>query len=488
MIDKVIKLPGSSQEPVRPPVMRLHAEELIVDSFAGGGGASLGIEWALGRSPDIAINHDADAIATHAMNHPQTRHYCEDVWKVDPVEATGGRPVGMMWLSPDCKHFSKAKGGKPVEKRIRGLAWIAVRWARAVKPRVIVLENVEEFAGWGPVGEDGKPCPARKGLTFRRFVGSLRAAGYVVDWRELVAADYGTPTTRRRLFLVARRDGHPIRWPAPTHGRGLTPHRTAAECIDWSLPCPSIFSRERPLAEATMRRIAAGVMRYVVNEPRPFVVNMAHGGKVEDIRAPVSTIATEKGGCRALVSPTLIQIGYGERAGQAPRVPGLHKPLGTCVTGQKHGLVAAFLAKHYGGHTTPGASLAGPMHTVTTQDHHALVHALLIKYYGTDQDPQMLEPLHTITTKHRFGLVTVSGEPHYIADIGMRMLQPRELYRAQGFPDSYIIDRTTDGRELPKTAQVRMCGNSVCPPVAAAVVSAQFSSQAIPDDLFAEVA
>lgn len=471
---------------MRAPVLRLHADELIIDSFAGGGGASLGMEWALGRSPDIAINHNADAIATHAMNHPHTRHYCEDVWKVDPVEATAGRPVGMMWLSPDCKHFSKAKGGKPVEKRIRGLAWIAVRWARAVKPRVIVLENVEEFAGWGPVGEDGKPCPARKGLTFRRFVGSLRAAGYVVDWRELVAADYGTPTTRRRLFLVARSDGAPIRWPAPTHGRGLTPYRTAAECIDWSLPCPSIFDRERPLAEATMRRIASGVMRYVVNEPRPFVVNMAHGGKVEDSRRPFSTIATKKGGCRALVSPTLVQIGYGEREGQAPRVPGLHKPLGTCVTGQKHGLVAAFLAKHYSG--VVGQSLHRPIGTVTTIDHHSLVHALLIKYYGTDQDPQMLEPLHTITTKHRFGLVTVSGEPHYIADIGMRMLQPRELYRAQGFPDTYIIDRTTDGRELTKTAQVRMCGNSVCPPVAAAVVAAQFSSQAMTDDLFAEVA
>jgi DNA (cytosine-5)-methyltransferase 1 len=471
---------------MRAPVLRLHADELIIDSFAGGGGASLGMEWALGRSPDIAINHDADAIATHAMNHPQTRHYCEDVWKVDPVEATAGRPVGMMWLSPDCKHFSKAKGGKPVEKRIRGLAWIAVRWARAVKPRVIVLENVEEFAGWGPVGEDGKPCLARKGLTFRRFVGSLRAAGYVVDWRELVAADYGTPTTRRRLFLVARSDGAPIRWPAPTHGRGLTPHRTAAECIDWSLPCPSIFERDRPLAEATMRRIASGVMRYVVNEPRPFVVNMAHGGKVEDSLRPFSTIATERGGCRALVSPTLVQIGYGERKGQLPRVPGLHKPLGTCVTGQKHGLVAAFLAKHYSG--VVGQGLRQPIGTITTIDHHSLVHALLLKYYGTDQDPQMLEPLHTVTTKHRFGLVTVSGEPHYIADIGMRMLQPRELYRAQGFPDTYIIDRTADGRELTKTAQVRMCGNSVCPPVAAAVVAAQFSNQVMTDDLFAEVA
>lgn len=474
---------------MRAPVLRLHADELIIDSFAGGGGASLGMEWALGRSPDIAINHDADAIATHAMNHPQTRHYCEDVWKVDPVEATAGRPVGMMWLSPDCKHFSKAKGGKPVEKRIRGLAWIAVRWARAVKPRVIVLENVEEFAGWGPIGEDGKPCPARKGLTFRRFVGSLRAAGYVVDWRELVAADYGTPTTRRRLFLVARSDGAPIRWPAPTHGRGLTPHRTAAECIDWSLPCPSIFERDRPLAEATMRRIASGVMRYVVNEPRPFIAplrgtSLSHTS-THSVSAPLSTVSAQ-GQHHALVSPTLIQMGYGERAGQAPRVPGLHKPLGTCVTGQKHGLVAAFLAKHYSG--VVGQGLRQPIGTITTIDHHSLVHALLIKYYGTDQDPQMLEPLHTVTTKHRFGLVTVSGEPHYIADIGMRMLQPRELYRAQGFPDTYIIDRTADGRELTKTAQVRMCGNSVCPPVAAAVVAAQFSNQVMTDDLFAEVA
>ncbi len=474
---------------MRAPVLRLHADELIIDSFAGGGGASLGMEWALGRSPDIAINHNADAIATHAINHPDTKHYCEDVWRVDPVEATAGRPVGMMWLSPDCKHFSKAKGGKPVEKRIRGLAWIAVRWARAVKPRVIVLENVEEFAGWGPIGEDGKPCPARRGLTFRRFVGSLRAAGYVVDWRELVAADYGTPTTRRRLFLVARSDGAPIRWPAPTHGRGLTPHRTAAECIDWSLPCPSIFERDRPLAEATMRRIASGVMRYVVNEPRPFIAplrgtSLSHTS-THSVSAPLSTVSAQ-GQHHALVSPTLVQIGYGEREGQAPRVPGLHKPLGTCVTGQKHGLVAAFLAKHYSG--VIGQELSRPIGTITSVDHHSLVHALLIKYYGTDQDPQMLEPLHTVTTKHRFGLVTVSGEPHYIADIGMRMLQPRELYRAQGFPDTYIIDRTADGRELTKTAQVRMCGNSVCPPVAAAVVAAQFSNQVMTDDLFAEVA
>jgi DNA (cytosine-5)-methyltransferase 1 len=235
-----------------------------------------------------------------------------------------------------------------------------------------------------------------------------------------------------------------------------------------------------------MRRIASGVMRYVVNEPRPFVVNMAHGGKVEDSLRPFSTIPKERGGCRALVSPTLIQMGYGEREGQLPRVPGLHKPLGTVVCEKKHALVAAFLAKHYSG--VVGQGLRQPIGTITTIDHHSLVHALLIKYYGTDQDPQMLEPLHTVTTKHRFGLVTVSGEPHYIADIGMRMLQPRELYRAQGFPDTYIIDRTADGRELTKTAQVRMCGNSVCPPVAAAVVAAQFSNQVMTDDLFAEVA
>jgi DNA (cytosine-5)-methyltransferase 1 len=464
----------------RPPLLRLVSDEIIVDSFAGGGGASTGIEMALGRSPDIAINHDPEALALHAVNHPTTRHYCESVWDVDPEAVCEGRPVGLMWLSPDCKHFSKAKGGKPVEKSIRGLAWVAVRWAKAVRPRVIVLENVEEFADWGPLLEDGRPCPMRRGHTFRRFVRQLSACGYVVDWQEMRACDYGAPTTRKRLFLVARRDGADIVWPAPTHGRGLAPYRTAAECIDWSLPCPSIFERERLLAEATLRRIARGVQRYVIEAAQPFIVPLRGTSSSHvsshSVRDPLSTI-TGGGTHHALVSPTLIQTGYGERDGQAPRVPGIDKPLGTVVAGgQKHALVAAFLAKHYGG--VVGTDLRVPLGTVTSVDHHSLVQAFLLKYYGTEQDPHLGEPLHTITTKDRFGLVTVHGERYRISDIGLRMLQPRELYRAQGFPESYQIDSDVTGRPFSKSAQVRMCGNSVCPPVAAAIVGAQFAEQA----------
>jgi DNA (cytosine-5)-methyltransferase 1 len=490
------------------------SDELVVDLFAGGGGASTGIEQAIGRHVDVAINHDPDAVSLHAMNHPQTRHFVSDVFEVDPRQVTEGRPVGLLWASPDCKHFSKAKGAKPVSKKIRSLAWVVVKWARIVAPRVIFLENVEEFQTWGPLGPDGRPCPARKGLTFRRWVRELQRAGYVVEWRELRACDFGAPTTRKRLFLVARRDGEPIAWPTATHGEGLKPYRTAAECIDWTIPCPSIFERARPLAENTLRRIARGVMRYVVNAARPFIVPVTHttDSRVQSIDEPVRTLTTAKGGELALAVPTLVQTGYGERDGQAPRSLDLHAPLGTIVAGgQKHALVAAFLAKHYGGNETPGTPLDKSVDTITTQDHHALVasnlvklrgtssaasageplhtvsaqgthhaevRALLIKFYGTDQDPRVDEPLHTVTTKHRFALVQVKGETYAIADIGMRMLEPRELYRAQGFPDSYVIDRGADGRPLPKTAQVRMCGNSVCPPIAAALVRANYREAA----------
>jgi DNA (cytosine-5)-methyltransferase 1 len=525
------------------------AHELVIDLFAGGGGASTGIEQALGRHVDIAVNHDPGAVSLHQANHPQTRHFVSDVFEVDPLAVTDGQPVGLLWASPDCKHFSKAKGGKPVSKRVRGLAWVVVKWAKLVRPRIICLENVEEFQTWGPLADDGRPCPERKGRTFQRWLGQLRSLGYVVEWRELRACDYGAPTIRKRLFLVARRDGAPIVWPEPTHAdpkhakaKGLKPWRTAAECIDWALPCPSIFERERPLADATLRRIAHGVMRYVVNAARPFVIPVTHQGdsRVHSIDEPVRTITTARRGELAFVSPTMVQTGYGERAGQAPRVPGLHKPLGTCVDGQKHALVSAFLAKHYTG--VVGTDLRQPIGTVTTQDHHSLVSAQLVgcggragqsrprdasepvqtitakadtcvvtshlaklrgtsnsaatdaplhtisaggqhhaevrafltAYYGSDQDTPLADPMHTVTTKPRFGLVTVAGQQYEIADIGMRMLQPRELYRAQGFPDTYVIDRGHDGRALPKDAQVRMCGNSVCPPLARALVLANY--------------
>ena len=467
-------------------------DEIVVDSFAGGGGASTGIEQALGRPVDVAINHNDEAIAMHRINHPHTTHYVESVFKVDPEEITGNQPVGLLWASPDCTHFSKAKGGAPRSPRVRGLAWVVVRWARRVKPRVILLENVEEFEDWGPLLDDGTPCPERRGMTFRLWTNQLRAAGYQVEWRQLRACDYGAPTIRKRLFVVARRDGQPIVWPEPTHGPGRAlPYRTAADCIDWSLPCPSIFERARPLAEATMRRVAAGVMRYVVNAAEPFIVPIQNWSRdtVQPITEPLRTVtAHPKGGGFAMVAPTLVQTGYGEREGQAPRALDLGKPLGTVVSGGKHALVAAFLAKHYSG--VVGSDLRDPLGTVTRVDHHSLVtatigsdrredvRAFLLKYYGTPQDPQLREPLHTVTTRDRFGLVTVHGETYAIADIGLRMLQPRELYRAQGFPDDYVIDFEYRGKPLPKSSQVRMCGNSVSPALSRALVAANFRHEA----------
>jgi len=510
-------------------VIDLLPGEIIVDSFAGGGGASLGIELALGRSPDIAINHDAEAIAMHQANHPNTRHFCESVWDVSPRKATGGRPVGLAWFSPDCRHHSKAKGGKPVDKNIRGLAWVAVRWAAAVKPRMIIVENVEEFRFWGKLLPNNRPCPRSKGSEFRRWIGKLKTLGYHIEWRELKACDYGAPTTRKRLFIVARCDGQPIVWPEPTHGPGRElPYRTAAECIDWSIPCPSIFERERPLAENTLRRIARGLKRYVFDAPEPYLVSLAgkakqyvvrightgHGdsGKVRDIDEPLSTITSKAEHC--LLAPTLIQTGYGERPGQAPRCLDLQQPLGTVVAGgAKHALVAAFIAKHYGGNesSSGGTPLTAPLDTITAVDHHslvtahiqrdfgnsvgssidepmptitgsgngkaALVQAFLIKYFGTGGDLSLGEPLHTITSRDRFGLVAVARMHQLLTDIGMRMFASRELFRAQGFPDTYLIEVEHKGKILTKTAQIRMCGNSVSPPCAAALVLANVGAR-----------
>jgi DNA (cytosine-5)-methyltransferase 1 len=431
--------------------MRLGAwveRELVVDLFAGGGGTSEGIAQALGRHPDIAINHDPEAVAMHTANHPTTTHYCESVFKVAPRDAVGGRPVGLLWLSPDCTHHSKAKGGKPRNKKIRGLAWVACRWAHDVKPRVICLENVEEWADWGPLDEDNQPIEAAKGRTFRAFCAKLRRYGYVVEHRILVAADYGSPTTRKRLFLIARRDGRPIVWPEPTHGKGRArPWRTAAEIIDWTLPVPSIFGRPKPLAGPTLRRIAVGLRRYAIECARPFV-------------APTA----------ALMVPTLIQTGYGEREGQAPRVLDLHKPLGTVVAGgAKHALVVAFLTKHYGG--VVGHGLERPLGTVTTQDHHALTVARL------GPGPRAAESL-ALFAAHSPGpsIVRVNGEDRAIGDVGMRMLAPRELFRAQGFGDHYIIDPIIGGKPMTKTAQYGRVGNSVAVQMAEAIVRANLGA------------
>jgi DNA (cytosine-5)-methyltransferase 1 len=630
--------------------------ELIVDSFAGGGGASTGIEMALGRSPDYAINHDPEALALHAANHPETVHLSKNIWQVDPIDVVGRRPVGLLWASPDCKHFSKAKGGKPVKRNIRDLAWTVVLWAKRARPRVIILENVEEFRDWGPLVETEPglfvPCKDRKGQTFRQWVGELKRLGYRVEWRELRACDYGAPTTRKRLFLIARRDGRPIVWPAATHGRPddaevisgrKKPWRTAAEIIDWSLPCPSIFltkeegravGANRPLAEATMARIAKGVKRYVIDAPTPFIVPITHTGapRVHPIGEPVRTVTTARRGEHALVvphvtkfrensvgvrmgeplptvtangrvsrpggaaplglvAPHLVRVDqtsgdparkgvhsagdpirtvttagglgvvapylvprYGEREGQEPRTRSVETPMPvvvptanggslaavhlsafygdgaggtnrsadpseparTIVTENRHAVVAAFLAQHNTdmvGHDTRepvstivqkgctqavvsaglvnmrgadrrGGDVEAPLGTVTAGGFHAAeVRAFLAKYYDTAVGQDCTDPLHAVTTKPRFGLVQVHGEPYEIVDIGMRMLSPRELFRAQGFPDGYVIETGVfeggERRPLTKTAQVRMCGNSVCPPMAAALVAANCNDLAV---------
>jgi DNA (cytosine-5)-methyltransferase 1 len=647
--------------------------EIIVDNFAGGGGASTGIELAIGRSVDIAINHDENAVAMHTTNHPDTLHYCESVFDVNPLVATAGRPVGLAWFSPDCRHFSKAKGSKPVEKEIRGLAWIVIRWALAVRPRVMMLENVEEFKTWGPliVSADGgqRPDPARAGETFDAFCGMLSdgipaghpalvecceflgiaadgeqaqqlvaGLGYVVDYRELRACDFGAPTIRKRFFMVMRCDGVPVTWPEPTHGDPktpavqagkLAPWHTAAECIDWSIPAQSIFDRKKPLAENTLKRIARGIQRFVIDSASPFIVKCNHtttkgkydcfrgqglteplqtitkthgyaitvphltkfrtgatgqpvtepvptvtagtsvrpggnghalgvveaelapflagsGGSeyqakprpmdkpmhtiLKESRAcvvapviarqfgasighradePSATITAGGGGKSQLVSTTLIQMGYGERPGQEPRVPGLHKPLGTVVAGGgKFGLVAANLVKHFGGnYQGAGLGLDEPAHTVTTADHHGLVTSHLVMLRGTCRDGRVVDApapgltaggLHVGNVETRLategydeqraaqalaflreycgtdsdGLVTVDGVVYRIVDVGMRMLQPAELYRAQGFPKWYIIDQDYRGVKYAKDKQVARCGNAVPPPFAEALVRA----------------
>jgi DNA (cytosine-5)-methyltransferase 1 len=461
--------------------------ELAVDLFAGGGGASTGMEQAIGRPVDIAINHDPAAVALHQANHPQTQHFVSDVFEVDPLAVTDGRPVGLLWASPDCKHFSKAKGGKPVSRKIRGLAWVVVKWAKLVKPRVICLENVEEFQTWGPLAEDGRPCPNRKGRTFRRWKRSLEALGYTVEHRELRGCDYGAPTIRKRLFLVARRDQLPIVWPAPSHGapgtlpvrqKKLKPWPFAADCIDCSIPCPSIFERERPLAEATLRRIAKGVMRYVVEAAEPFIVPIANWSNesVQPIREPLRTItAWPRGGQHALVTAFLAQ--YNNHGGTEPNDGRtVEAPLSTVTAkGCQQALVTSHIVK-LRGTSKDGQPATEPLHTISAQGwHHGEVRAFLIRYYSEGgQWGSLAEPMHTIPTKDRLGLVMVRGEPYAIVDIGLRMLSARELYRAQGFPETYITDRGADGRVLTKTEQVRMCGNSVCPPLARAIVAANY--------------
>ena len=573
-------------------------DEIIVDNFTGGGGASTGMELATGRVVDIAINHDPDAILMHRTNHPHTTHYQASVWDVDPVEVCRGRPVGLAWFSPDCKHFSKAKGGKPVDKNIRGLAWIVLRWAGTVRPRVIILENVEEFQTWGPVRK-GKPVKKLTGQTFRKWLDQLRNLGYDVEWRELVAADYGAPTTRKRFFLIARCDGRPIVWPTPTHAPADSPEvkaglrkpwRSAAEIIDWSLPTPSIFdtkesirekynlTAQRPLRPNTMARVARGVDKFVIKTASPFLVVVNHSGEfrgqdpgepLQTVTAkhgygvaspvlapwtvtnttnstghpasePVDTARTGGGGGQMFLSASLVQ--YHTEQGERVRGQGLDAPLLTVDASNRYGLSAVCLEKYYG--TATGQGAGEPLHTITAKDREGVVAASLSKFYGGVVGAEMSQPLPTVTSiDHNavqmahmvklkgtnlggpvsepvqtitaggghFGVVStvvapvspgadlknwpkilellntycgydlkenevilfqIAGSLYYLADIGLRMLTPRELYRANGFPDDYIIDRDYTGKEYGKAKQVARCGNAVPPPFATALVRA----------------
>ena len=474
--------------------LNLLPHELIIDNFAGGGGTSTGLEAAFGRSVDIAINHDPKALAMHRINHPETKHYCESVWDIDPIAVTNNQPVGLVWLSPDCKHFSKAKGGKPVEKKIRGLAWVALRWAAKTRPRVIMLENVEEFKTWGELDVNGKPCPVNKGRTFNSFVNALKRQGYSVDYRELRACDYGSPTIRKRFFLIARRDGLSIEWPEPTHGNPdsiqvrkgkLKPWRTAAECIDWSIQCPSIFTRSRPLAPATLQRIAGGLKKFVFDNPNPFIVNdiapvltecaNASNKRSMPINEPLRTICAQtKGGHHALIAPFLAK-NYTGVIGST-----VTEPVHTITAKDHNSLVISHLSKMK--KNSIGQNVNEPIHAMTTVNQFAEVRAFLTAFYGNEKDGNSIEePLRTIPTRDRFGLVTVGQQKYQIVDIGFRMLQPLELFKAQGFPESYIFEKGIDehGNEirLTKTEQTRMVGNSVCPQLSEALVRANFAHE-----------
>lgn len=549
-------------------------DEIIVDNFAGGGGASIGIELALGRPVDYAINHDPAAILMHKTNHPYTKHLQASVWDIDPEELCQGRPVGLAWFSPDCKHFSKAKGAALVDRNIRGLAWIVLRWAGTVRPRVIILENVEEFQTWGPVRK-GKPVKSKAGQTFRNWKQQLSDLGYDIEHRELVAADYGAPTTRKRFVLIARCDGQPIRWPERTHAPRdseevrcgkCRPWRSAAEIIDWSVPMYSIFATRqeikerygvnavRPLADNTLRRIIRGVDKFTISSGRPFIAPTGYGerrgqaARVHDIDNPLSTVVST---CKqGIVQPVFNSVDaanliqYHTEQTEDARVNTLRAPLPTVDASNRYGLTTCHLTEFYGNGqpidiTEPmrtvtshdrealtavhiqkyfggviGAEASDPLPTVTAIDHNAMTAAHVVEFKGQDLGQHPEKPLRTITTsagefavaavrteKYTKGvdlgywpevrgllnkycgyhlaedevlLLHIAGAWRYICDITMRMLTPRELYDAMGFPPDYIIDRDYTGQPYKKSQQVARCGNAVCPPMATAVVRANF--------------
>lgn len=427
---------------------------LIIDCFAGGGGASVGIEMALGRPVDIAINHDPQAIRMHKVNHPDTLHLTEDIFKVDLKKYVAGRHVALMWASPDCTSHSKAKGGQPRNKGLRILPWAVYKHAKAILPDVILMENVEEIQQWGPLDEAGHPIKERAGEDYKRFIAAMKRLGYDFDSRELVAADYGAPTTRKRWYAIFRRDGKRITWPEPTHSKnGADGRQKWLECgdyIDWSDLGRSIFDRPRPLADATMKRIANGYVKSVVNNPQPYIVNN---------QSAVSFMIQYHGETRE-----------GDSRGQL-----LTEPIKTIDTSNRYGLVTAFVTKFYKSGT--GQSCEEPLHTITTSPgHFGLISAFLIKYYGSGCGQEAGKPLGTITTKDRFGLVNVvtdiDGEQYILKDIFLRMLKPEELKRMQGFPEDYILNRDIEGKPYPVGEQVARIGNSVVPIMAQALVSA----------------
>lgn len=424
---------------------------MIIDCFAGGGGASVGIEMALGVPVDIAINHDPAAILMHKTNHPETLHLTEDIFKVDLRKYVGGRHVDLMWASPDCTSHSKAKGGQPRKNGLRILPWAVYKHTKAILPDVVIMENVEEIQQWGPLDRSGRPIKERAGESYRKFISAMCALGYDFDSRELIAADYGAPTTRRRWYAIFRRDGRPIVWPEQTRYKDRFPlWKQCGNYIDWSDLGTSIFDRKKPLAEATQRRIANGIRKYIIDNPEPYIV--------KDKKAAAFIIQYHG------------ETKEGDARGQA-----LTEPIKTIDTSNRYGLVTAFITKFY--KTGIGQSCAEPLHTITTSPgHFGLVSAFMIKYYGTGCGQQLDEPLGTITTKDRFGLVStaikIRGEKYYIKDIFLRMLKPEELKIMQGFPKDYIIDRDYRWKPYPKTEQVKRIGNSVVPIMAEKIVAA----------------
>ncbi|ANC80948.1 DNA cytosine methyltransferase [Pseudomonas putida] len=567
-------------------------DEIVVDFFCGGGGAGTGLEMGLGRPVTVAKNHSPAAISMHTANHPAARHFTTDVFDGDPDEECQGRPVGWFHMSPDCTHHSQAAGGQPRKREIRNLSWIGLKWAGKKRPRVISLENVKQILQWGPliakrdkatgrvmkldgtvaaIGECVPvqqqflvPDPKRRGITWCRFVHLLEGMGYQVEWRVIKACDFGAPTSRERLFMIARCDGQPIVWPEPTHAKhpakGQQKWRTAADCIDWSVPSKSIFGRKKELAAATLRRVAKGMKKFVLDNPQPFIVPIANwsGELAQSAAEPLRTVTSwPRGGSFAMASPVILPATHqgadrvndpgeplptvtaanrGELMMASPVMIGAggpvyagkpapaDQPMGTLMTQNHRALVTAFIEQANGGfNTTPAKGADEPLTTVTNTgsqqrlvtaslatlrrncvgrpvddlvptmtagaEHHALVEyklspeheegalrvaAFLISYYGTENISACDAPAPTVTTKDRLGLVTVfvKGTPYVIVDICLRMLQPHELYRAQGFPASYIIDKGADGKPFTKTEQVHMCGNSVSPPPMAALARA----------------